>query len=314
VTGYLWDPAGSDAPLAAARTDLRLGRWNSALSVLAESRGDTWLRAHRSLVLGSAAADGDAAEQALQELPGDPDALLLAARVAAIRALRADAIGSAGTQPLGRLAAQACLTAARAATQDPTPLVVLLALAPLGYRQSIDPYGLNVPGPWDLWVRIAALDPSHREGHRRLLDAVVLLAERDGSDGVEAMWRVANWAAAAVPADADPQLLYLVALVEQYRRQRDPDLWSQPGVLIHCAGLFDSWFRRAGGLRPPRLPVADLMLLAHALVMAGPKLELEAGRVLRTALPYAHRYPWELFGDPTAQLDSACRRVGVQPP
>ncbi|NEA48771.1 hypothetical protein G3I35_21515, partial [Streptomyces sp. SID10815] len=78
---YVWHPAADDRMLASVCVDVRAGRWARARTVLAESRGDHALRAHRSLVLASEAADSDLAERWLAEEPA-PEAALLWARVA----------------------------------------------------------------------------------------------------------------------------------------------------------------------------------------------------------------------------------------
>jgi hypothetical protein len=43
-------------------------------------------------------------------------------------------------------------------------------------------------------------------------------------------------------------------------------------------------------------------------------LIVEAGQVVRAMLPYAHPYPWLVFGDKVQQLDGVLRRLGMRPP
>ncbi|MEU7162854.1 hypothetical protein AB0A98_41590, partial [Streptomyces chrestomyceticus] len=85
---YVWHPAADDLRLARACVDIRAGRYFGAREILQEARGDHGVRAHRSLVLASEAADSDLAERWLAEEPGR-EATLLWARVAVLRAVRA---------------------------------------------------------------------------------------------------------------------------------------------------------------------------------------------------------------------------------
>ncbi len=85
---YVWHPAADDRVLAGVCVDVRAGRYLSACEVLAETRSDFALRAHRSLVLASEAAGTDLVERWLAEEP-TPEATLMWARVAVQRAVRA---------------------------------------------------------------------------------------------------------------------------------------------------------------------------------------------------------------------------------
>lgn len=140
---YVWSPAADDRALARACMDVRAGRYLSAHEVLREAREDFEVRAHRSLVLASVAADSDLAERWLAEEPG-PDAALLWARVAMLRALRmADAdAGDRRQGALARIAQSACERAAKLLPDDPTPWVAQLALTRLDRPQDPAPQGL----------------------------------------------------------------------------------------------------------------------------------------------------------------------------
>jgi hypothetical protein len=130
------------------------------------------------------------------------------------------------------------------------------------------------------------------------------------------MWSVAEWAAGQCPVDSDPQLLTLVAFVEHYRDRRD-DVgaalqWRRDDAVETATRLHRYWFTRVRTLEPPHVPVADLSLLAHALLATEkPHLEASAGQVLQAMLPYANRYPWDLFGDPARHLDAVRHRLGI---
>ncbi|MGW7718205.1 hypothetical protein ACWGKK_28385, partial [Streptomyces chartreusis] len=112
---YVWHPAADDRVLASVCVDVRAGRYLSSRDALAETRGDFALRAHRSLVLASEAADSDLVERWLTEEPG-PEAALMWARVAVLRALRAADARDPRTEALERIALAAC---ERATTGDP---------------------------------------------------------------------------------------------------------------------------------------------------------------------------------------------------
>lgn len=316
IRGYVWDPAGSDRELSLACVDANLGRTEAVRRVLAGCRDRPWLREARSLVLALSLADSDLSEQMLALDPHDPDTLLLYARTMTVRALRLEARGHGGdARLLAQRAGEACAEAAQSSPQDATPWVALLSLAPLGLLPAVpDPYGLDVRGPWAVWQEIRERNALSREGHRRLLAAV---SERYGGSHSD-MWTVTHWVASSCSPDSDPQLLVLAAYAERYRAWRHQPLadrqWAEQDALLAAVRIHEHWFARVKLLTAPLVPVADLSLLAHALLAGGPKLVPEAGQVLRAMLPYAVRQPWDLFGDPTEQLDQALVRVGIRPP
>lgn len=239
--GFVWDPAGADRTLAQARTELRAGRRGLAREALAECRGDAAVRAQRSLLLGSVLAGTDLTETWVTEQPQDPDARLLYARVAMVRALRAAKAADPREQALGELAWQAAVEASRHAPADPTPWATLLAVA--RYRPAQDPDGqsarggrgagagaracraaappgLEVDGPWDLLAETQARRPWHREAFLRLLAYYAPRGEQGGAGergDQDALWQVVSWAADASPPDSDPQLLPLAVGVRLAR-------------------------------------------------------------------------------------------------
>ncbi|WP_199831642.1 hypothetical protein [Streptomyces sp. ERV7] len=306
---YVWHPAADDRELAQACTDVRAGRYLSAHNVLKDARTDFEVRAHRSLVLASEAADSDLAERWLAEEPS-AEAALLAARVAMVRALRmADAQdGRAGA--LVRIATAACGRAAKLLPQDPTPWVAQLALA--RYERSHDPAPKGLltapPGPWLLFSHILRLDPWNREAHHRFL--AFFFTRHGGS--ASARWDVASFLSHRAPLNSSLRLLPLVALVEDY----DPaalladSTWLQPQWTATALGIYQNWFPHTASYR--FTPVLDLAYLAHALYMA--KREFEAREVLTAMGPYASRMPWSAFGDPEERLTRARRSCGLPTP
>ncbi|WP_200865698.1 hypothetical protein [Streptomyces viridochromogenes] len=306
---YVWHPAADDRLLASVCVDVRAGRYLSARDALAETRGDFGLRAHRSLVLASEAADSDLVERWLAEEPG-PEAALMWARVAVLRALRAADAGDPRTEALERIALAACDRAAKADLADPTPWVAKLAMARLHRLRDQAPRGLLTapPGPWRLFAHILSLDPWHREAHHRFL--ACFFTRYGGS--VTAAWDVAAFLGQRAPADSPLRLLPLVALVECY----DPTqlladrVWEQPQWRSTALAIHQNWLPTVAEY--PFTPVLDLAYLAHALVMA--RREEEARAVFTAMGPYASRMPWCVFGDPAAQLSRARRACGLPVP
>jgi hypothetical protein len=306
---YVWHPAADDRRLARACVDVRAGRYRSAHEVLAETRERFALRAHRSLVLASEAADSDLAERWLAEEPG-PDAALLWARVAMLRALSAADRGDQRAGALLRIARAACDRAARALPGDPTPWTALLALARLERADDPAPEGLLTapPGPWRLFAHVLRMDPLHREAHHRFL---AYYFERHGGTA-GARWDVASFLSHRAPAHSALRLLPLVVLVEDHddRAPLSRRSWDQPQWRNAALGVYHNWFPLAAGA--PHTPVLDLSYLAHALIMV--RCEFEAREVLTALGPYASRMPWSAFGDPEEQLTKARRACGLPVP
>lgn len=219
----IWDPAGRDERLAAACTDVRGGIVGAAREVLAETRADKDFarRGYASALLGALAADGNLPQLWLRDAPRDPDALLLAARVAAARAAKALRAGDRRATRLVREAAGVTEAAAHGSPQDPTPWVVMLGLlkhrpAEAGTRMTIHA-STGLVGPWDLvedsiWSR----DPNNRETGRHLLD---YFGPRLGGSNAS-MAAIAAYLAHRSPRNSPLRLLTLAAHIESVA---DPD-------------------------------------------------------------------------------------------
>lgn len=306
---YVWHPAADDRLLANVCVDVRAGRYRSAHEALAETRGDAGLRAHRSLVLASEAADSDLTERWLDEEPS-PEAALLWARVAVLRAVRAADTNDERAGALERIALAACDRAAAANPRDPTPWTARLAMARLHRLNDPAPRGLLTapPGPWRLFAHILSLDPWHREAHHRFL---ACFFTRNGGS-VNAAWDVAAFLGQRAPVDSPLRLLPLVALVESYNPAQllADSVWEQPQWRSTALAIYQNWLPAAAGYR--FTPVLDLAYLAHALVMG--KCEFEARAVFAATGPYASRMPWSAFGEPAEQLSRARRTCGLPVP
>ena len=320
VPRMVWDPAGSDRQLSQACVELRAGRTGLALEVMAACRHDYPLRAHRSLVLGAAAASRGEAERVLVEAPEDPDARLLYARTAMVRALRVYEAKEPAAAQLAAIARRACHDAAGSDEQDPTPWAGLLALARLGHGNLTGPKWAPEPGPWDLMEQVWKRDRWHREAHHRLL--ACFFTRHGGSS--ELVLDLALRIAHEVPPDSDLQVLRLVALVERFREmsaapgtQADTTEmaeahWLHPFARSITRDVYEDWFSpwsRSGSRE--LVPVADLALLAHSLWMGGDLFE--AGQVLVEMRPYACVEPWSLHGEPAAVLARAYEECWVTP-
>ncbi|KUO18690.1 hypothetical protein AQJ91_24550 [Streptomyces dysideae] len=305
----MWHPAADDRTLASVSLDVRAGRCLSALEALTDTRDAFALRAHRSLVLASEAADSDLVERWLAEEP-NPETALMWARVAVLRALRAADARDPRAEALERIALAACDRASAADPADPTPWAARLAMARLHRLREPAPHGLLTapPGPWRLFAHILSLDPWHREAHHRFL--ACFFPRHGGS--VTAAWDVAAFLGQRAPVDSPLRLLPLVALVECYNPTQllADRVWEQPQWRATALAIYQNWLPTVAGYR--FTPVLDLAYLAHALVMG--KRVFEARAVFTAMGPYATRMPWAAFGEPAEQLSRARRTCGLPVP
>ncbi|WP_405738723.1 hypothetical protein OG422_01420 [Streptomyces sp. NBC_01525] len=306
---YVWSPAANDRQLAQACMDVRAGRYFSAHEVLKEARGDFEVRAHRSLVLASEAADSDLSERWIAEEPG-PEAALMWARVAMIRALRMADTDDRRHEALVRIARTAAERATQLLPDDPTPWVCQLALSRFQRPRDPAPQGLlTAPtGPWYLFAHILRIDPWHREAHHRFL---AFFFSRNGGSA-SASWDVAAFLGQRAAASSPLRLLPLVALVDEYNPTAllADRTWEQPQWTSTALSIHRHWFPHVADYR--FVPVVDLSHLAHALFMA--KREFEAREVFTAMGPYAARMPWSAFGPPEEHLTKARRSCGLPAP
>ncbi|MEV3857656.1 hypothetical protein AB0J38_25415 [Streptomyces sp. NPDC050095] len=294
----IYHPAGSDELLRGAVSDLQTGRWLATRDLLAQT-GQNWaLRTSRSQVLAVAAAPSGVVEAWLREEPNHPDALMMRARVAVERALRAHRHQHDMTAQLERDAREAAQVAARCSPKDPVPWVCLVALAQADVRQlrpehHVKPREPMLPfGPWTLVDEVTARDPKgNREAFHRLLH---LLREQSVSLG--AMLDFGQWVASWASAGSPLLLLPLYAQAEQSRRhsalsgRADPlwrQYWTHEPVRMHALRAFEFWFRTVD---PRWCSVADLSHLAYAL-WAGNQ-QVEAAHVFTAMGPYGSTSPW----------------------
>lgn len=313
---WVWDPAGSDHELSQACVDLKTGRCYAADALLRASVGDPGLRAARSQAMGAVVATSRTAETWVREHPDSAEARLVFARAAAARAIRAHRTGDESAGVLAEAALEACDAALEpaSATNDATPYVIMLSLAPvarLPLYQAPDAM-LDLPGPWDLLEQVRRRDRVAREAHHRMLQ--FFGARESGSHAK--MWDFALWAANQAPQDSPVRLLPLFARAEHYRFTHRGRLafrqWTDdPMAKTHVVSAYEHWFPTVRGAS--QVPVADLSVLAYALQLVyGPVRQV--AEVLAAMMPYACRWPWLIDGDPAEQLDWAVIRCGLKPP
>jgi hypothetical protein len=306
---YRWHPAADDHQLAQACTDLRAGRYFSAQEVLKEARSDFELRAHRSLVLASEAADSDLVERWVAE-DSSAESALMWARVAVLRAVRMSARRDNRLGALTGIASKACERAAEAFPEDPTPWVAQLSMAHLLRVGDPAPQEVstNAPGPWGIFTRILGFAPFHREAHHRML--AYFFVRHGGSR--TAAWDVALYLSQRAPLSSALRLLPFVALIAEHDSNAlmADRIWEQPAWHGAALTVYHNWFPGISAYR--FTPVLDLSYLAHALFMA--RRRTEAQNVLSKMGPYASRMPWAAFGDPVKQLTIVRRSCGLPIP
>jgi hypothetical protein len=255
--GWIWGPAGRDLQLARAISDLTTGGYlGSTRELLAAVRdlAEYDRRAYCTSVLAAVIVQRrlHADEQWLTDDPKNPDALLLHARVLAVRAIHAARAHKQNTPRLATQATEACHDAALVAEGDPTPWVTLLSLGETNVplpelRLTTDaPDMLQVSGPWTLVGEILCRDPLNREAMHRLIPrcsglftAAVWTPDSVPLESTEEMdatarEQVAVWAANRAPADSSLKLLRLM-----HTPDRDPfgdaaeDMRMSNYLLVH---------------------------------------------------------------------------------
>ena len=312
----VWDPAGPDRRLAAAGQELKAGRVSLAAEVLADRRDGEDRRCQRFLILAQVAAGNGAADVWAQEQPGSPEAGLLQARAAVIRALQAHRERHPKTATLVAHARAVCLDTARRFADDPVPWVALLQLSAIAPENVFGPSELGVSGPWNLMDQLWHRDPWNREGHHRLLAAV---GPRATGGSIASVSSVARWIAEQAPAGSALCALQLVAFVEAFRQLADAgDIsrvlltdrhWSTSYAQVVIERCYTQWF--AVSTDPSRIVSSDLHLLAHAL-WVGTRRKW-AAEVFHTIGPYALTTPWSLHGDPAEVFTRARERCLTEP-
>lgn len=254
MSDFLWTIAWRDHRLDSACTDVQAGLLGATRTVLAETReaGQFARRGYASAVLGKLAARMDLAEQWLREEPKDPDALLLAARVAAVHAAAAYRARHRRARALLTQAVDLAGRSALASPEDPTPYVVTLGLAKFECQEVAPSHAMpelgELPGPWSLveqeiWPR----DPHNRETGRHLL--AYFGSKHDSA----APARVALSVAARSPLASPLRLLPLAAFLEyplkgEEAEAADLDQYNRINSLRELVAGLDEQLRTGGGI------------------------------------------------------------------
>ncbi|MHB9857574.1 hypothetical protein [Streptomyces sp. YIM S03343] len=302
-----YDPAGNDAALRTALQDLRTGRWMAMRGLLEDTRA-WWQWTQRTQVLGAAAAGTDVVRAWLAEEPFSVPAVVMHARVAVERALRAHRERHRRTHELWIEAWDASQSATRTAPHDPVPWVCLLALAQLDKEQSWQehraraPEPMLPPGPWGLLAEADKRDPYNREAYHRMLQ---FLYTRGSGERLAEAVGYAQWASGTAPPGSALHVLPLYVRVERYRRTSGRtaalDLhWVAEDAAREAQHALHAWFELT---RPVERSQLDLNHLAHALWGA---LQFpDAARVFEALGPYCTPLPWAYRTADTADRGQA---------
>ena len=283
-------PAGFDEALARILGEVRTGHYFSMAELLSAPGQDRQLRCSRTALLAQVAAGSNAVDQWVAERPRDPNAIVMAARVAVERACRAAANDVPQAQALGRRAAELCADAAAASPGDPVPYLGRLALA-AGFDERVEgPESCPVPGTRPAFRDRWRVDPANPKGFPRMLAAVGTAA---GPSPAAAQLFAASIVGSVGLSGLSPlQLLPLYALVIAYeyrKAQRDALahlMWSTDAARTEMARGWN-WFTSTS---KDDWLVVDLSHLAHALV-AGGRSDLAAD-VFQALGPYGATKPW----------------------
>ncbi|OIV36953.1 hypothetical protein BIV57_13245 [Mangrovactinospora gilvigrisea] len=287
----LFDPAGPDAALRAALAEAAVGHWVLTRDLLAATGTDWGLRASRTQVLAAAARRTDLVASWLAEEPHNPDAQVMAMRVAAERAVSFHRMQHIDAPRLRAEAEQAAWAIVQRMPSDPLPYICLLTLAQLDpgqpEHQHSGPDQLLPAGPWRLLNEAHARDPFNREAYIRMFQ---FWSSRSMPG---AAYQFAQWAAEVALPGTAPLVLPLYGHVASEQHG------SRPGV----ADLSRSHWRGAWQVRADTdralnqwfaygrtRSIADLSHLAYALTRADRLAE--AARVFAAMGPYAHSQPW----------------------
>ncbi|TQJ92006.1 hypothetical protein [Streptomyces sp. SLBN-31] len=299
-----FDPDCGDAALTDASHDIVIGRWQGLRDLLRTTGADWLARGHRVRTLAQACASSSTAETWVAAEPRSADALVLRAATETARAFNvAIAAGRGAPMDQHRIdtAVTACLQAAEAYLDDPTPWISLISVARL-YPQGVRRQEL---ARW--WDELHQRDPYSVEGHLQVLH--YYSARWHGSHGL--MYDFARDAAGVSPPGCALPVLVQYAHVEEYRFALDAghsgrsavglgQHWTHDGAVGDLRRTWQRWImgRVASEILPGEL--RDFNYLAHAACLAGDR-EV-AGPLMRMLGRRATRTPWSYTGDAEQQF------------
>lgn len=309
-----FDPDCGDAALSFVRHDIVIGRWQGLRDLLRATGPDRLARGHRVRLLAQACASSSTVETWLAAEPRSGDALVLRAATETARAFDlAIAAGRGVPIDQGRIdgAVLACLAAAKACPDDPTPWASLISVARLY------PSGVRRQELARWWDELHQRDPYSMEGHLQVLH--YYSARWHGSHGL--MYDFARDAAGVAPPGCPLPVLVQYARVEEFRhslqaqRGRSASVglgqhWDNDGAAGDVRRTWDRWI--AGRAQGPVAPgeLRDVNYLAHAACWAG---AADVGAALLGLLGRrATRAPWSYTGDPAQQIVKWRKEWGVR--
>ncbi|MFG2281503.1 hypothetical protein ACGFNQ_22770 [Streptomyces asoensis] len=309
-----FDPDCGDAPLSSTRHDIVIGRWQGLRDLL-RATGPDWLaRGHRVRLLAQACVGSSTVETWLAAEPHSADALVLRAATETARAFDLAITAGRGV-PIDRTridaAVLACLAAAEAWPDDPTPWTSLISVArlyPAGVRR-------QELARW--WDELHRRDPYSMEGHLQVLH--YYSARWHGSHGL--MYDFARDAAGVAPPGCPLPVLVQYARVEEFRHSLDTEHdrstaialgqhWNNDGAVSDVRRTWERWItgRKEETVAPGEL--RDVNYLAHAACAGG---AADVGAPLLTLLGRrATRTPWSYTGDPAQQIIRRRKEWGVR--
>ncbi|MEV4335398.1 hypothetical protein AB0K02_33760 [Streptomyces sp. NPDC049597] len=286
-------PALDDQALHKTLTELRPERqlhglgadssqavWEPVAELLRTTGHDWDRRTHRISVLARSLPPA-ICERWAADRPADGDALALRAFVQVTGAAE-------GGRAAARSAEQACLRAAEACPEDPTPWLALLSLM----RSFAVPVHDAVP----IWTEAVTRAPWHRTAYHDLLR---YLSPR-GYGNVPDMLDFARMSADRAPYGSPVALLPVAARVEVHaHRLRQSAMgagrdWNEPQIAEEIDIALYQWFD--AGAPPHAESLIDLNVLAFALVQA--YRPDDAGRVLKRIGRHMTPHPWNLLPQP----------------
>jgi hypothetical protein len=308
-----FDPDCGDTALTSARHDIVIGRWQGLRDLLRVTGPDWLARGHRVRMLAQACAGSSTMESWLAAEPRGADALVLRAATETARAFNL-AIAAGRGVPIDRqrvdTAVLACLAAAEAYPEDPTPWISLISVARLY------PSGVRRQELARWWDELHRRDPYSMEGHLQVLH--YYSARWHGTHGL--MYDFARDAAGVAPPGCPLPVLVQYARVEEYRfaLEAAPDRstavglgrhWAHDGAVGDLRRTWERWIvgRTRTGIAPGEL--RDLNYLAHAACSAG--VGDVAEPLLRMLDRRATRTPWSYTGDPAQQILRSRREWGL---
>ncbi|MER6464077.1 hypothetical protein ACWC4D_34325 [Streptomyces sp. NPDC001288] len=299
-----FDPDCGDTDLTSARQDVVIGRWQGLRDLLRATGPDWLVRGHRVRLLAQACAGSSTAESWLAAEPHGADALALRAATETARAFQLAISAGRGT-PIDRsridAAVLACLAAAEAYPQDPTPWVSLISVARLY------PSGVRRQELARWWDELHRRDPYNVEGHLQVLH--YYSARWHGTHGL--MYDFARDAAGVAPPGCALPVLVQYARVEEFRHTLDEargrqapaghgQHWKHDGAVSDVRRTWERWIAQRAEETVAPGELRDLNYLTHAACQAG--ITDIAASLLRLQGRRMTRTPWSFTGDAEKQI------------